>query len=147
LGDPRYRNLIDKVAALASATGQWPEAIHPFTGGGCMGDGQHGWAAAEWIQIIRNLFVREEKDSLILGSGLFAEWIASPEDLFFGPTPTAHGEITLQILKRKQGVMIDGEAKWRGSPPRMVVRIPGYEITELRDFESPCEIRPTVEGS
>jgi hypothetical protein len=147
LGDSRYRNLINKVSALASATGQWPEAIHPLTGGGCMGDGQHGWAAAEWVQIIRNLFVREEKDSLILGSGLFPEWIASPEDLFFGPTPTPHGEITLQILKRKQGVTIDGESEWRGSPPRMVVRIPGYEVTELRDFESPCEIMPTAEGN
>jgi hypothetical protein len=145
LCDPRFRDLISKVSALASPTGQWPEAIHPFTGGGCMGDGQHGWAAAEWVQIIRSLFIREEKDSLILGSGLFPEWIASPEDLFFGPTLTPYGEITLQILKRKQGIMLDGEAKWRGTPPRMVIRIPGYEVRELRDLESSCEVRRTTE--
>jgi len=40
-GDPRYLQLLQTVAELASATGQWPEAIHPGTGGGCMGDGQH----------------------------------------------------------------------------------------------------------
>ena len=53
-GDARYRDLIEAVARLASPTGQWPEAIHPHTGGGCMGDGQHGWAAAEWVMMIRN---------------------------------------------------------------------------------------------
>src|ERR1043166_2379134 len=38
--DERAHSLIDAVAALASPTGQWPEAIHPRTLGGCMGDGQ-----------------------------------------------------------------------------------------------------------
>ena len=58
------------VARLASPTGQWPEAIHPQSGGGCMGDGQHGWAAAEWVMMMRNCFVREEGDRLIIGSGI-----------------------------------------------------------------------------
>ena len=69
-GDPRYRDLIETVARLASPTGQWPEAIHPHTGGGCMGDGQHGWAAAEWVMMIRNLFVREEGRSAGHGFGI-----------------------------------------------------------------------------
>jgi hypothetical protein len=55
-GDERYRALVDAVAKLASPTGQWPEAIHPQSGGGCMGDGQHGWAAAEWVMMMRNMF-------------------------------------------------------------------------------------------
>lgn len=50
-------SLMDGVAALASPTGQWPEAIHPMTLGGCMGDGQHIWAAAEWLMLLRNFFV------------------------------------------------------------------------------------------
>ncbi|MGI9333190.1 MAG: hypothetical protein ACR2RL_08550, partial [Gammaproteobacteria bacterium] len=36
-GDPRHADLIETVAGLASPTGQWPEAVHPQTGGGCMG--------------------------------------------------------------------------------------------------------------
>ena len=56
-GDPRYFGLMTAVAELASPTGQWPESIHPNTGGGCMGDGQHVWAAAEWVLMIRNCFV------------------------------------------------------------------------------------------
>ena len=46
-GDPRYFSLMTAVAKLASPTGQWPESVHPRTGGGCMGDGQHVWAAAK----------------------------------------------------------------------------------------------------
>src|SRR6185436_20954594 len=69
-GDPRFFDLAEAIAGMASPTGQWPEAIHPRTGGGCMGDGQHVWAAAEWVLMLRNLFVREEGDRLILGSGL-----------------------------------------------------------------------------
>ncbi|MFT5313422.1 MAG: hypothetical protein ACI8Z9_001915, partial [Paraglaciecola sp.] len=65
-GDERYQGLMQRVAELATATGQWPEAIHPLTGGGCMGDGQHVWAAAEWILMLRFCFVREEEDCLVL---------------------------------------------------------------------------------
>jgi hypothetical protein len=74
-GDARFRKLIEAMGDLASSTGQWPEAVHPFSGGGCMGDGQHGWAAAEWVLMIRNLFVREEGKKLILGSGVFPRWL------------------------------------------------------------------------
>jgi len=62
--DPRFHELMTTVADLASPTGQWPEAIHPLTHGGCMGDGQHVWAAAEWLMIVRHCFVREEGDHL-----------------------------------------------------------------------------------
>ncbi|HSO67908.1 MAG TPA: hypothetical protein VLP30_08625, partial [Desulfatirhabdiaceae bacterium] len=92
-GDDRYGQLIRTVADLATPTGQWPEAIHPFTHGGCMGDGQHGWAAAEWAMMIRNLFVREEGETLVLGSGLLPEWMAGGMSAGFGPTRTPFGTI------------------------------------------------------
>src|SRR5947207_8343644 len=53
--------LMETVVSLASPTGQWPEAIHPKTRGGCMGDGQHMWAACEWAMMLRNCFIREEQ--------------------------------------------------------------------------------------
>jgi hypothetical protein len=74
-GDPRYQDLMDAVAGLATSTGHWPEAIHPHTGGGCMGDGHHVWAAAEWVFMVRNCFVREEGDRLILCAGIGERWL------------------------------------------------------------------------
>ncbi len=96
-GDPRHLELMDAVAALASPTGQWPEAIHPRTGGGCMGDGHHVWAAAEWALMLRNCFVREEGERLILCAGVPARWLDQHEPVSFGPAPTAFGAVTVSI--------------------------------------------------
>lgn len=125
-GDARYRDLIEAVAGLASPTGQWPEAIHPQTFGGCMGDGQHGWAAAEWVMMIRSCFVREEEDRLIIGSGLFAEWFESEEDLLFGPTLTRWGRVTVRIARPAIEPTLVIDAHWLGQPPRVDVEIPGF---------------------
>jgi hypothetical protein len=125
-GDARYRDLMEAVARMASPTGQWPEAIHPQSGGGCMGDGQHGWAAAEWVMMIRNLFIREEGDRLIIGSGLFPEWLEGDEEMRFGPTPTPWGEVTVRINPNQSNPTVTLETAWRGAPPRVDVEISGF---------------------
>jgi len=43
-----------------------PEAIHPKTGGGSMGDGHHGWAAAEIVLFLLHCLVRERNETLTL---------------------------------------------------------------------------------
>lgn len=125
-GDARYRDLIEAVATLASPTGQWPEAIHPLTGGGCMGDGQHGWAAAEWVMMLRNCFVREEGERLIVGSGLFPNWFESDEDLSFGPTLTPWGPVNIRITRPASEPTLSIDARWRSETPRVSVEIEGF---------------------
>lgn len=116
--------LLDNVAGFASPTGQWPEAIHPRTGGGCMGDGQHIWAAAEWLLIVRNLFVREEGDALVLGAGIDPRWLqAGPAS--FGPTLTPWGRVSVHCERVRTGVQLRVEADWRGAPPRRAICLPG----------------------
>ncbi len=128
-GDRRYEQLIARVADLASSTGQWPEAIHPLTGGGCMGDGQHGWAAAEWLMMIRNLFVREEGDELIIGSGILSRWCEGDARLHFGPTRTIFGAVEVSFMKTgaKAEVEVDIDRAGSVAPPAaIVVDIPGF---------------------
>ena len=119
--------LMDCVAALASPTGQWPEAIHPRTGGGCMGDGQHIWAAAEWLMMIRNCFVREEPGTLVLGSGVKPAWWHNGARASFGPTHTPWGPVSLRIEPDpvSGGARITLNGEWRGEPPRIDFRLPG----------------------
>ncbi len=119
-GDPRFIGLIRHVADLASPTGQWPEAIHPATRGGCMGDGQHGWAAAEWLMMIRNCFVREEDNHLVIGSGILPEWLGGT--VSFGPTLTPWGRVSVR-LEAKQ---LELEAEWHERPPHVIIAVPGY---------------------
>ena len=48
----------------------WAEGISPQTMQGGMGDSPHGWASADWIHLLRNLFASETLDgSLKLLSG------------------------------------------------------------------------------
>jgi hypothetical protein len=133
-GDLRYRDLIKVVASLASATGQWPEAVHPNTGGGCMGDGQHGWAAAEWVMMIRNLFVREEEDKIVIGAGLFPEWLQRGGRINFGPTRTPCGapSVNLDCDGRRPHLTLN--ASWRAVPARVEIQVPGYEKQTVTDF-------------
>jgi len=146
-GDGRYWELIQTVAELASPTGQWPEAVHPQTGGGCMGDGQHIWAAAEWVLIIRAMFVREEQDRLVLGAGLPATWVNGREPISFGPTPTAWGDITVTIKTDEDATVVSWQGAWRGKPPTIDLRLPGYEtVTAERDQQSVRLARRAVEA-
>jgi hypothetical protein len=140
--DPRFHELVDAVANLASPTGQWPEAIHPRTRGGCMGDGQHTWAAAEWILMMRSLFLREESDRLIIGSGLPADWFRNSDRLGYGPTATPWGPVTIKLFRKAERWHLHIEAGWFGSPPDVWVRIPGFVPKVVTDFSATLELHP-----
>jgi hypothetical protein len=132
-GNQGYLDLMRRISELASPTGQWPEAIHPRTGGGCMGDGQHGWAAAEWVMMVRNLFVREENGRVLIGTGLLPEWLKSAEPVAFGPTPTPIGAISVFVAPTTQGPEVRFEADGEGHESPVEIRVPGYRpITDAR---------------
>ncbi len=134
-GDPRFLDLLRTTMEIASPTGQWPEAVHVRTGGGCMGDGHHVWASAEWVLMARNSFVREEGDALVLGSGLFPAWLNQPEPVSFGPAPTEFGTISVRILPRGNTAEVQWTGDWRGSPPRIEARLPGFAPVVARAEE------------
>ncbi len=129
-GDGRFRELVRTVANLASPTGQWPEAVHPRTGGGCMGDGQHAWASAEWVLMIRNMFVREEEERLVLASGILPEWLEMEGPISLGPAPTSFGEVRVEIVRRGRRAEVRWGGSWRGVPPRVEARLPGFAAVE-----------------
>jgi hypothetical protein len=92
-----------------------------------MGDGQHVWAAAEWLLMVRNCFLREEEPrALILGSGLPAAWFRRPATVTFGPAPTAYGPVTLSLTAAPPRVTLSWTAAWHGDPPQLSVRLPGF---------------------
>jgi hypothetical protein len=135
-GDPRFFALIRDTAAVASPTGQWPEAIHPHTLGGCMGDGQHVWAAAEWVMMMRNMFVREEDHMLVMGSGLPDEWLRSGKTLRFGPGPTRFGPVTVTVRPTAGGVNLSWEGEWHTRPVCIMIRLPGRKTQTVTDVAS-----------
>lgn len=142
-GDPRCVSLLDTVAGLATPTGQWPEAIHPRTLGGCMGDGQHVWAAAEWVMMIRNSFLREEGARLVLAGGLPQRWLDSGERLTFGPAPTRFGTVRVSVGPMDEGgrIPVRWDAQWRLCPEAIEVAPLGGETVVARAEDAGVQLQ------
>ncbi len=96
--------LIRYLLKIATPTFTWPEAVHPRTGGGCMGDGHHGWAAAEYLLLIRNLLLFEEEGRLILTPILPKEWTRPGTEIQVQRAPTYFGPVDFMIRF--------GQAEW-----------------------------------
>ena len=139
-GDRHYFKLINKVAELATSTGQWPEAVHPGTLGGCMGDGQHAWAAAEWIIMLRNCFVREESNYLILCAGIPSQWLKEYKDLYFGPAYTSFGIIKIWVKPRADKITVCWECAWHQKPKKIEVQIIEYSSVTTSPNSNSVEI-------
>jgi hypothetical protein len=141
-GDPRFLSLMDTIASLASPTGQWPEAIHPQIRTGCMGDGQHVWASAEWILMARNCLIREEETQglLILLSGVPERWYKPSSMFSFGPAPTTFGPVSLFVSSRKNRLTVRWSAQWRQREPRIELRLPWYSPVEAEPGSDSIEL-------
>ncbi len=137
--------IVQKTAELASPTGQWPEAIHPRTGAGCMGDGQHVWASAEWVMMICNMFVLEEGDSLVVAKGIPAKWMERGRKLSAGPIHTSFGPVTVEIVGEKDRAFVNVTSCWRKRPRRISVEIPGSGETFDLDPASRMEVEVPVQ--
>jgi hypothetical protein len=136
-GDLRFSSLMNTIKSLASSTGQWSEAIHPQTGCGCMGDGQHVWAAAEWLLIVRNCLVREvDDDYLVLCSGVTENWCGEGEHIDFGPAPTRFGVLRLHLENDGSHITVRWEGDWHDVSPRVEVRFPGRRFLTPRTGEN-----------
>src|SRR5439155_1947885 len=89
-GDRRALDRLAWMLGAATPTFTWPEAIHPQLPGGCMGDGHHGWAAADFLSFVRNLLVREVGDlatpALALCSMLPDDWWGRALEVHDAPT-------------------------------------------------------------
>lgn len=128
-----YWPLVQAVAEMASPTGQWPEAVHPQTGGGCMGDGQHAWAAADWVLMIRNLFVREEGEALWLASGVPPAWLVPGATLAFGPTLTRFGPMKVTLDVAETHINVRWHGTWHTEPTTVNIGLPGYPESHVTD--------------
>jgi len=96
-GDDRAWEIFDAILSRGGATHVWPEAIHPQANGGCMGDGDHGWAAAEFVSLVRNMLVKEQGGELLLGLGIKAAWLGAGQKVSLQDAPTDAGLLSYEL--------------------------------------------------
>lgn len=97
VNDVRWFELFTAVRKAASPTFCWPEAIHPHSQGGCMGDGDHGWAVAEFLSLFRNALLREQGSVLLLLPNLPSEIWQLKQRLHLIDFPTTFGKVNLNL--------------------------------------------------
>jgi hypothetical protein len=104
-GDRRALDRLDWMIGAATPTWTWPEAIHPRLPGGCMGDGHHGWAAADVLSFVRNLLVRDTDEGLDLCTLVPDSWLGQPIEVH--DAPTHHGRLSYAV-------------RWHGERPALL---------------------------
>ena len=75
--------------------------------------------------MVRNCFVREEGDRLILGAGIPPRWLKQDKPIRFGPAPTSFGSVSVTITPRPGAAPeVTWEGNWHDSEPAIEVRLP-----------------------
>jgi hypothetical protein len=109
------RRALDRLAwsmANATSTWTWPEAVHPRVQGGCMGDGHHGWAAADFLSFVRTMLVRETPGGLALASMLPESWYGQGVEVH--GAPTRFGTVSFAI-------------RWHGARPALLWEVEAHD--------------------
>lgn len=100
----------------------WAEVVYPdYEAPSYIGDMPHCWVGAEFLNVVRNLFVYEEDDQLILCAGIDEDWIK--DEVYVKNFPTYYGDINYIIRKTNDEIVINftGTAKPKNG---FVVKLP-----------------------
>lgn len=117
---------LDRLAWLlesSSSTWTWPEIIHPRTGEGSRGSGQHGPTIAAFCSLVRRLVVDERDGGIVLCSVVPDPWLGQPLEV--RDAPTAFGRLGFAI-------------RWHGERPAL--------LWELDAAEGVGPVRLTIPG-
>ncbi|HTY59453.1 MAG TPA: hypothetical protein VMF59_11585 [Bacteroidota bacterium] len=135
----RFWTMFTDVIRHASRTLNYPEAIHPLTGGGTMGDGHHGWAAAEIALALRNAFVREawtparEIPGLVLLGGIPREWFMPGASFAIRRAPVPGGIMSIEGVSTEEKLTVEIDyqknAEWGAREWRLELPVGGSRIT------------------
>jgi len=122
-----YRYILD----LATQTWTWPEAIHPQTRGGVMGDGHHGWAVADFLHLTRNFLLFENNDDLVVFPMIPSEWVEDGKQVAVREAPTHFGRFDA-VMKTENGrARVEFNARYHTTPEKLTVCFP-KKISTLR---------------
>lgn len=89
-----------------------------------IGDMPHTWVCAEYMHGIRNLFLYEENQAIILGAGIDPAWVNDHATIRFTGFPTWYGPLSARWERLQDGTIhihIDGQAV---PPNGFILRLP-----------------------
>ncbi len=90
----------------------------------------HGWFAAEYRTLVRNMFVREEGSDLHLLSVLSPEWLGAGKTVSVTGVPTDFGAVSLVLDQPDDsGATLHLTTHWVDAPRHIVLHLPWFMQT------------------
>ncbi len=86
----------------------------------------HGWFAAEYVVLLRNMLLREQGDELHLLSALSPAWCRPGDTIEVTDAPTYFGRMGIKALFGASTMTLDLNTKFRSRPADIVVHIPWF---------------------
>ena len=87
----------------------------------------HGWFAAEYRTLLRNMLVREQGDQLHLLSVVSPEWIGPGKTISVRRVPTWFGQVAFTLSQPSAGVaVLQLDNHFRRQPNAIVVHLPWF---------------------
>ena len=87
----------------------------------------HGWFAAEYRTLLRNMMVREEGDQLHLLSVVSPEWIGKGKTIAVSGAPTSFGKVEFKLAQPSAGeAVLSLKTEFTAAPRGIVVHLPWF---------------------
>lgn len=74
---------------------------------GIVGDVPHGWVAAHYMLLLRDMLYREDGDRLVITPAIPAEWLESGKRMTVGRAPTYFGEISFSLERAGRMLIVE----------------------------------------
>lgn len=86
----------------------------------------HGWFAAKYIAVLRNMLLREQEDELHLMSVLSPAWSGPGQTVSVINAPSHFGPVTFQANFRDSGMLMKLDPRFAIRPARIVLHLPWF---------------------
>jgi hypothetical protein len=86
----------------------------------------HGWFAAKYIGVVRNMLLREQENELHLLSVLSPAWSGAGQTIEIENAPSHFGPIAFTASFRDNGMSMELRPKFEVTPSKVVIHLPWY---------------------
>ncbi len=125
------RELYAELLHTSSTHAGFEYAIRPWGSRDFEGNlAPHGWFAADYRNLLRNMMLREEGDALHLLSAVSPEWIGTGKTIHVQNAPNTFGMTAFTLrMPSEASAMLELKNSWRHPPRNLVLHLPWFMQT------------------
>jgi len=142
---PMFYRLFNGYVAHASPTNAWVEEIYPDAHKGT-GDMPHGWAAGQYIHLLRNSLVFENEKTLELCWGVQPDWLKDGAKIAVKQAPTRFGKVDFEMQRQGAELRFDYHLAATVNPRHVRLHIP-HGLAGVQSMRINGRVREVAPGT